>query len=409
MTRALASLLLIGLAAVACQGPGNASRPDIIIASDTATSAYDSAVTLEDAIDFAIRQQPSIEGYRLAYWRLDNSLGAQQSPLRGRENVRRMISEPRVLGVISPNSSFVARVEMPEANLAHLAMLSSTTTSSCLTVAARVCKPTAAQLRPTTVNNYFRISPPDPLQGKAMALYAATLLGRRHAAAFNEFGPEGSLYIKEFSEEFARHGGSVVYQQELDDTTINFSAFLSQAKAHGADAVYAVADRDHNACKAAAQMSAVMPGAIFLGTDGFSRNDSCIADLGTTPPEVWATHPAVDAQESSDPAVKKLVAAYVAAYPNALNKTELTPYIFAVYDCARILIDAITRAIKANGGRLPSRAEVVAAVAQTKDFAGVTGTYSFDENGDALSPMMSIYKVHDGRWEFVQVHKFAAP
>jgi branched-chain amino acid transport system substrate-binding protein len=73
------------------------------------------------------------------------------------------------------------------------------------------------------------------------------------------------------------------------------------------------------------------------------------------------------------------------------------------------LLDAIARAIKANGGRLPSRPEVVAAVAQTKDFAGVTGTYSLDENGDALSPMMSIYKVHDGRWEFVQVHKFVAP
>jgi branched-chain amino acid transport system substrate-binding protein len=152
-------------------------------------------------------------------------------------------------------------------------------------------------------------------------------------------------------------------------------------------------------------MAGIMPDAILLGTDGISLDDQCIRDIGATPPGVWATSPYVDPTTSTDLSVKKQVADYRKAYP---KPSDVGPYVFAAYDSARILIDAIGRAIKANGGKLPSRAQVVAALAQTNDFVGLTGTYSFDKNGDALSPMMSIYRVHDGRWEFVQVHKFAA-
>jgi hypothetical protein len=41
---------------------------------------------------------------------------------------------------------------------------------------------------------------------------------------------------------------------------------------------------------------------------------------------------------------------------------------------------------------------VVAALAETRDFIGVTGKYPFDQNGDAVSPMMSMYTIRDGRW-----------
>ena len=409
--RAGASFLLVGLVVVACQGGGGeSSRPDIVIASDLPTSASGSTtLLLEQAVDFAIRQQPSINGFRLAYWPLDNALGAQPSQLRGRENVKRMIADPSVLGVIGPYTSSVARVEMPTANQAHLAMVSPTTTGSCLTVAARKCSPTAASLRPTDQNNYFRVTPRDPLQGKAIADYAASTLGVRRVAAFNEFGPEGSLYVNELSDELLKHGGAVVYQEDIDNPIVNFSAFLSQAKAHDADAVYALGRAEDGVCKAAAQMSTALPGAIFLATDGISLHDECIADMGVSPPGVWSTLPAMDAGASTDPAVKKLVADFHRSYPNASNVSLFDPYTFAAYDCARILIDAISRAIKANGGKVPSRAQVVAALAGTNNFVGVTGTYSFDKNGDAVSPMMSVYTVRDKRWELVKVYRFGSP
>src|SRR5438046_6388995 len=378
MRRALAAVIVSGLAAVACQGVEEAaSRPDIIITSDLPVSAYNAGeiLALEQAIGFAIGQQPTIEGYKLAYWSLDNSLGAQHSQVRGRANVRRMIANPRVLGMGGPHSSFIAAVEMPEANLAHLAMVSPTTTGSCLTVAERPCSPTAASLRPSGSNNDFRIRPRDLRHGRAMANYAAAKLGLRRAAAFNEFGPEGDLYINEFAKEFAIHGGGVVYQQTFDDTPSNFSAFLIQAKARGADAIYAVASRDQYACKAAAQMAGIIPGAILLGTDGISLDDRCIRDIGATPPGVWATSSYVDPTTSADLGVKKQVADYRKAYP---KPSDVGPYTFAAYDCARILIEAIGIAIHDNGGHIPTRTQVITALASNR-FVGVAGTYTFDK------------------------------
>jgi len=65
-----------------------------------------------------------------------------------------------------------------------------------------------------------------------------------------------------------------------------------------------------------------------------------------------------------------------------------------------ILISAIKRAIDANGGRIPTRRQVVEAMAKAPPLNGVTGSYSFDPFGDAVSPMMSIYRVDNGRWAF---------
>jgi ABC-type branched-subunit amino acid transport system substrate-binding protein len=88
----------------------------------------------------------------------------------------------------------------------------------------------------------------------------------------------------------------------------------------------------------------------------------------------------------------------------------LNTYIFAAYDCARLLIDAISRAIDANAGRIPTRLQVLQAVAHTQGFKGVTGTYSFDANGDAISPLMSISEVQNGGWVYLrQVDASANP
>src|SRR4029077_6271634 len=127
--------------------------------------------------------------------------------------VRRMIADRRVLGMIGPYTSPLAAVELPEGNVAGLAMLSPSTTNFCLTRTDPICKGTnPAVLRPTGAINYFRISPPDPTAGKVMAHYAGARLNVKRVALFNEFD-DGSLYIKEFSNELAKFGGQVVFEQ----------------------------------------------------------------------------------------------------------------------------------------------------------------------------------------------------
>jgi branched-chain amino acid transport system substrate-binding protein len=95
--------------------------------------------------------------------------------------------------------------------------------------------------------------------------------------------------------------------------------------------------------------------------------------------------------QSKDPRVVKFVADYKARYgigniPDALGAVA--------YDAALVMADAIKRA-----GAL-DRAKLRDALAQTKDFKGVTGTISMDANRDAIKPAV-ILKVVGNEGEYV--------
>ncbi len=213
--------------------------------------------------------------------------------------------------------------------------------------------------------------------------------------------------MTEFADGLKKYGGELVYQAEMSEDNGNFSEFLARAKALGADAVYAVGGQDPpnnmHACDAAAQMAEVMPDAYFLATDAITLDRNCIRPFGPATTKVFATLSAVYAGNSADAGVRKIVNAFLNTHPINIEDTY-SVYTFAGYDAARILVEAIRRAIVINGGHFPRRDQVVTALMQPPDFVGLTGVYSFDANGDALNPMMSIYRVDSGQWKFVQVY-----
>jgi branched-chain amino acid transport system substrate-binding protein len=321
-------------------------------------------------------------------------LGNAASQAQGIQNVKHMIADARFLGMIGPWTSNMAYVEIPRANPADLVMVSPTNTSVCITRPSPVCgvgQPPWQYL--THPNNYFRIAAPDSFQGRALARYITTL-GVTRAAAFNELGAQGELVIKDFGDELARAGGKLVLSQPLDQATRAFKPFLESAKGAGAEAILAVGAGDNGICAARAQMTGIFPKfPLFLGYDGIV-GDQCIKDAAGNSGGILVATSDVEPTQSSDAALIKAVADFRKAFPKI---TDIQTYVFAAYDSARILIDAISRAVQANGGGKPTRLEVVAAVSQTH-FGGATGSYSFDSHGDALSPMMSIYTVDNGQW-----------
>ena len=402
--KALAPLLLAGILLAACNGAGTTSaHADIIIASEMPISGFmaDPAIA-EQAIAFAIKQQGSIEGFNLGYWSFDDALGADANAARGIENLRQMIAVHPVLGMVGPYNSSVAVYEIPAANQANLAMVSPSTTSTCLTLSFPFCDVQPKTLRSNQPNNYFRLAAPDALQGRGMARYASDTLKVKRVAAFNQnWGPGGDQIINEFRNEFARSGGQLVLQGAIAASeNPDFSKFLDEARANGAEAVYAVGDSTGHVCAALAQMRVRLPGAYFLGTDGIAEDKTCLNDAGGTNIDgMVATYVDVDPRTSTDPAVNNEVKAYLKAYP---SPSDVSIYTFAALDCARLLIDAIRRAIVLNHGNLPTRMDVIAQLAATQGFKGLTGIYSFDGNGDALSPMMSIHQVKDGKWGYLE-------
>jgi branched-chain amino acid transport system substrate-binding protein len=404
-------LILLVLLLAACQsGPSPSSNPDILIASSLTDKGpdYGNVKQLEDAIALAVRGAGHIGKFKLGYLPLSDYLAGGPSQAKGVQNVRQMIADARVLGMIGPFSSSMSYVEIPVANPADLTMLSPSNTNECVTRELAFCpagEPSWKGLK--HANNYFRIAAPDSLQARAMARYISGSLGVKRVAAFNEWGASGSLFLKELGDELARNGGKLVFSQTLPDGTTGFGKFLASATSAGAQAIYAVGS-DH-VCAARAQMaSGPLGGAYFLATDaalnrsGYSTqitdNDPCIKDAVKNSEGMLTTFADVDPAYSTDAESIQAVAAYRKAYP---NYKDISIYTFAAFDCARILIDAIDRAMRGNQGNLPTRAQVVAAVAQAH-FQGVTGAFSFDAHGDAVSPLMSVYKVQNGHWVYVK-------
>lgn len=72
-----------------------------------------------------------------------------------------------------------------------------------------------------------------------------------------------------------------------------------------------------------------------------------------------------------------------------------SPLLFAAraYDATGICIKAIEEAFKANGGAVPARGQVASAIRALKDYEGITGTYSFNGQGDLTLAKYYVYKV----------------
>lgn len=389
-TKALVLLTVIATIASACETGSSPPQPTILIASDFPGPF---TVALRQAIQLAVAQHSQIGTLRLSYLPLDDSLGGFASAALGVQNVKHMIADPSVMGMIGPFNSYVIRDEIPRANKFDLVMLSPSSTDACLT-RPPFCNAQLRALHASRPTNFFRIAAPDYHQGTGMARLTASLHIKR-VAAFNEWGDDGNLLLDHFTTELDLRGGSVVLRQDLPSTTSAFSDFLAKAKASNAEAIYAVGDTNtSNAiCAVARQMKRDF--AYFFVTDGLTGNDGCVpADAKT-----YGTYVDVDPTNSTNPAAIDAVRAYRKAYPHT---KQIADYTFAAYDCALILIDAITRVVQANGGGAPTRAQVLAAVAHGQFSDGVTGSYSFDMNGDAVSPMMAVWQVENGHWAYLK-------
>ena len=74
---------------------------------------------------------------------------------------------------------------------------------------------------------------------------------------------------------------------------------------------------------------------------------------------------------------------------------DANPRLFAAraYDAAGICLKAIEEASKVIGGEIPTRAQVANAIRTLKDYPGITGTYTFNSQGDPSFVQYYVYQV----------------
>jgi branched-chain amino acid transport system substrate-binding protein len=365
------------------------------------------AMPVLNGVRFFVHRHPTIAGYPVVIDIHDDAVAGIPNPDRGATNVQTMLADPQVVGMVGPFDSNVARAQLSIANQGRLAMVSPSTSSRCLTKEPFLprglspsqreitCKeaglPSPKELRPSGVNNFFRLAASDDLQGPAAADYAFKNLHLMRMAVLSDHEAYGQALADGFRARYARLGGSVVAHLDFDpNAKIELKAFFQQVKREGAQGIYYGGITANHGCTIRAQMAPLFePGEItpYLGGDGIAQDPACVRDAGANATGIYATVPAADAAHI--PGALSTIEAFKKEYASL---ADYGAYTISAYDATGVLYSAIDRAIRAGGGSLPYRAAVVAQLAATTAFVGATGTFGFDESGDSTLRVLSIFE-----------------
>ena len=360
-----------------------------------------------NGVQFFVHQHPAIDGFSVEVVPRDDAVGGLHDPAQGERNVKSLGADPLVLGVIGPFDSDVARLDIPIANVAHLALISPAVSSRCLTKEPYLpaglspshneitCKaaglPAPSELRPTGANNFFRLATTDELQGPAAADYTYKNMKLRRVAVLADHEAYGQALAAGFMTRFTRLGGSVVAYRDFDPAaTLDLKVFMRKAANDGAQAIYYGGVTANHGCVLRAQMASVFgfgEVAPFLGGDGIAQDPNCVRNAGPNAIGIFATVPAV--APDAIPTAQAVILAFKAQYG---DPADYGAYTIAAFDSAGVLYAAVDRAIRAAGGKLPARDDVINELSAMTAYAGAGGTFGFDSSGDTTLRVVSVFE-----------------
>jgi len=329
-------------------------------------------------------------GFTFVAYDLDDAVQGVHDPAQGAQNVRSFVSDDAVLAMVGPFNSSVAQAEIPIANDAGLAQISPATTNPGLTKG-----PDAAKLRPShpDVNTFFRVCTTDDRQGAAGAQFARKL-GLAKAFIIDDDETYGKGLADVFEAQFKADGGSVIGHEHLTKGQTDFKALLTKAHALSPDLIYYGGTTATGGGLLRKQMRDGGFGTVaFLGGDGISdaEFEKSAGDAAN------GSYYSVAAPET---AKLPSAAGFIVAYRKRWN-AEVGAYSANAFSAANVVIAAIEKAIAANNDKAPSRADVLEQIAATKNFPSPIGPIGFDANGDTTNPILSIYRVENGKPTFV--------
>ncbi|MFJ8128491.1 bifunctional serine/threonine-protein kinase/ABC transporter substrate-binding protein [Streptomyces hydrogenans] len=307
-------------------------------------------------------------------------------PSKGAVNASRFVSDDKLVGVVGPLNSGVARTLVPVLSRAGVVNVSPGNTDPALTLGPDWATGTRARPYPT----YFRTVGTDADQGPFAARYLHGA-GKTELYVVDDASPHGTAVASGLTAEWKRLGGTVVGTERVDPAERDFAGLALRVRSSGAEAVYFGGYYD-TAAPLSQQLKQAGVTVPLMGGDGIfdqaylTGNPRADGDL--------ATQIGVPAEESA--AGRDFLARYEKA-GYAQPPGWYGPY---AYDATWAIVEAVKDLSKSNGGTLPgdTRAKLPRAVEQLA-FDGVTGPVAFDGAGDAVDRRLTVYQVDGGSWQ----------
>ena len=305
---------------------------------------------------------------------------------RGMGNYERFIADPSVVAAIGPQTSSEGRGIAVELSRADLATITPSSTSFDITAPEF-----KDHLRPGGRAVYFRTVGTDLAQGEAMARFARGRLGVRRLVTIDDGTDFAVRQVSTFAHQADRLGMTVVARRQVHWTHGDYRPHLREVRELHPEAVY-FAGGYAVGLKLARQIAEVLPSVHRLGAESL-HNRAFPIQVGPTTAEGWYVSNVAPDLEAS-PAAAAWADRFRRRFGEAPSHNAL-----AAHTAVTVVADAIGRVVKR--GRPVTRSAVRDAIQATRLPDTLQGAVSFDPSGDLERPVVSIYQLRDGAFQYV--------
>jgi branched-chain amino acid transport system substrate-binding protein len=389
------SLLLAGGFFLSCakdRPAGNPTAIKIVSSLPRTGSANAQSTSIVNGIRIAIEEAGGKVGpYTILFEDWDDASPQRGSwdPALEAANADRAIKDPDVMVYIGTFNSGAAKISIPKLNLANIAMVSPANTYPGLSKPGKGEPNEPDIYRPTGRPNFYRVVPADDIQGSRGAEWAKKM-GCKSAFVVHDRELYGKGITDVFQARAKEIGLEIAGVEGIDVRASNYKALATKIKAANVDIVYFGGVTQSNA----GQFTKDLRASGFQGK--LMVPDGCVelAFIQSAGPEnvfeTYATFGGLPADQ-----LKGRGAEFVRRYR---EKFQIEPEAYAAYgyEAGRVALEAIARAGKKD------RLAILEAVAATRDFDGVLGRWSFDQNGDTSFTTMSGLVIRNNKFEFVE-------
>jgi branched-chain amino acid transport system substrate-binding protein len=373
-----------------------AGRPDVLIASDMplqGTYANDGLQGTK-AVQIVLRKRDFKAGERtVGYVSCDGATPRDDiSPAKCRRAGRAYVAARRVVGVIGPFFSSCAVHMMPALNRAGLLEVGPSNTYVGLTRAGPgVPDDQPAVFRPTGRPTFVRLAAPDDLQGRAQVSLARERGERTAYVLYDGVDAYGIGAASGFRDAARKAGIKVVGFERWDPEAADYRALAERIARSGADGVFLGGYVVSNAGTLIRRLRKTLGDDVTLmATEGMFPITVLRARAGDAAEGMLITLSSIPKERLAGAG-----ADFLAAFRKATSQDPCC-YTIHVAQAADALLDAIA----ASDG---SRSSVTAAMLKLHVRDGIIGDFGFDSNGDVSPPLVSVYRVTDGRQKLFDV------
>ncbi len=296
----------------------------------------------------------------------------QSKPGEAATAVRKLISRDQVAALLGEIASSRTLEAAPIAQQSKIPLIS----------------PGSTNLKVTQIGDYiFRVCFIDPFQGEVMAKFTLNTLKKTKVAVLIDVRQDYSVGLAAaYKDYFTKHGGTIVAEQSYSSGDQDFKAQLTSIKSSNPEAIFVpgyynevglIARQSH-------ELGITVP---LMGGDGW--DSPTLTQIGGPAIEgdYFSNHFSTD---DTSPIVQGFVKDYRARFnkdPDAMAALG--------YDGAGVLLDAMKRAGSTDPQKLRD------AIAATKDYQGVTGNITINEQRNATKSA-KVLTIKDGKFHFVE-------